>query len=791
MPKIAPWLLLIGLATLGCGPANVDDAEAQVLAALERGDRVAAIEVLEGFTAPDAAGTVRVASLWATVGEATRALWLLEDAARAHPEDAAIHVALARVSLLLANPARALEAASVVPADSEQHVDAILLRAQAQLALGRLEDALALYDEAQRLYPDRPESRLMRITTLQREAKWDEALAAIGEAREDIATLEDEAAALASSRWLDQNEAQVLARQGKEDEAIAALRRQVERDPDAIGSWQLLVPLLVKKERREEAEALVFAALEGDPPRLALYPLAATLHESAGRRQEADRLLAAVLDEAKDASAHLAVARLEMGREDYDAALATLRTASQRFPDATDPHTERFELLLALERTDEARAERDLLSEGLSDQDPRHDYLEARLLLADGQAEAALALFETLVPRLDRAATQYWFGAALEATGDLPGARRRYSLATHRDRNWTAPFAAQLQLARARGDWRDAVSQGRSLARLAPTEAAGWLAMAEAAAELGEAELAEETARRAVALAPDDWQGHVALARALREGGKVEEALASLDAAADAPDAAVPLAAERALILGRTGRLDEALLAVDEALAVHPEVAELHDVRGTLLYVMARADEGDRAIARAIELAPDQPRAYWNRCRYRASTARHAEARSDCERAAALMPGNPEAQFVLGVVLAGLGERDAAIAAYRSAAALDLRDARPRNNLAALLRETGDLEGALEAAQEAYRLEETNPHVLDTLGVLYLEQGLASRAVALLEKAHGGLAGDAKVELNLARAYLAAERPEEARTHLAALREREDLEAPVRAAVEEAHAALP
>ena len=100
---------------------------------------------------------------------------------------------------------------------------------------------------------------------------------------------------------------------------------------------------------------------------------------------------------------------------------------------------------------------------------------------------------------------------------------------------------------------------------------------------------------------------------------------------------------------------------------------------------------------------------------------------------------------MLGVSLQWLHERRAAVAAYRRAAALDQRDMRPRNNLAELLAADGDLDGALAAAQEAYRLDEQNPHVMDTLGALYLRKGLAERLDMIRESNPGVeilLAGD-------------------------------------------------
>ena len=70
-----------------------------------------------------------------------------------------------------------------------------------------------------------------------------------------------------------------------------------------------------------------------------------------------------------------------------------------------------------------------------------------------GTPECGKRLTE-LAPRLDRAATQFWLGRALEETGDTNGARRRYGLAQQRDRSWTAPTMALIALEQRRGAWR-------------------------------------------------------------------------------------------------------------------------------------------------------------------------------------------------------------------------------------------------------------------------------------------------------------------------------------------------
>jgi tetratricopeptide (TPR) repeat protein len=446
---------------------------------------------------------------------------------------------------------------------------------------------------------------------------------------------------------------------------------------------------------------------------------------------------------------------------DPAAARDVLDEALARAPDAAALRLLRTETLLAEGQLELARAELGRLRAVTFDGDPQLEYLGARLALAEGDARGAAERLRDLAPRLDTAATQYWLGRALEASGDLQGARRRYALAEHRDRAWTAPAVAQIALAQRSGDWRAVAGAAEGLVRRAPHELAGWVAMVEALENLGDGAAAERVARDSLERFPDRAEPQLLLARALRAQDRTDEALAALEAA-QRLEPSRDLDAERVATLGLGGRVEQGIEVAREALVREPDSAALQAALASLLFAAGAADEGARATDRALALAPDEPRPLRVRCEFRASVRDWAGARDDCTRYVAARPDDAGARFMLGVALGGLGDTDGAAAAYRRAAALDERDARPRNNLAELLAARGDLDGALASAQEAYRLDEKNPYVMDTLGVLYVKKGLPERGVSLLEEAHAGLPEVPEVALHLADAYRAVGRADAA-----------------------------
>jgi tetratricopeptide (TPR) repeat protein len=791
-PRLRAVVLGIVLA-LACTPPEerAEQARETIEESIARGDREAALEAVDDLRASadeTADAQLELAQLLVRAGNAPEAGWLLEDAVRRHPDRADLALALTRVSLLLGNPARAREVADGITPEVEQHADALVLRAQAELQLGDLERALVTLADAERLYPDRPEARLARIATLLSEDKEDEARTAIEETRAGLAGDDEETLAL--RRRLNFTLAQIQAEQGETEAALAAMDAMLDADPTDLMAWQALVQVLAKNERAEEALARVEAALTADEPPAPLHALAAQMHAALGNNEAAEAALRTYAEGSDAAVAYQPLVSFHSARGDAEATLTVLDEALARFPDEPTLRLQRAEALLAAERVDEAREERRRFREATFDGDPQVEYLDARLALAAGDAEGAARRLTKLAPQLDRASTQFWIGRALEQSGDLEGARRRYALAQRRDPAWTAPPAALIALEQRRGDWRAVAGLARALVTRAPREMGAWSALVAALENLGEGEAAEQVALQCLERFPDRPEPQLLRARALRAQGRTDEALAAL-AEAERQGATPQLAAARIRTLGMGGRVDAGVAAGRAAVAAYPEEPEVHAALASLLFASAAEEEGARATDRALALDPDEPAPLRERCVFRASTGRWAGARDDCTRYLDARPEDAEVAFIRGVALHQLGETQEAVAAYRRAAALDERDARPHNNLAGLLAEKGDLDGALAAAQEAYRLDETNPYVMDTLGALYLEKGLVDRAISVLEDAHQGAPELADAQLHLGLAYRDAGRTPEARTLLAAVGASQSARPELRASAKEALDSLP
>ena len=795
MQRLPTWYLVVCLFLLvtllsGCPTPEerAEEARAEARHALETGQRAEAVAALKRLraTQPDTPEALNeLVGLLIQAGEAPQAVWVLEEGLERFPERDDLRLSLATTALLTNNPSLAGRTLRAIPASSEQHATSLLLLAQAELQLGHLGQALDLLAAGERTYPEIAQFNVSRIATLLAENRFDEARVIIARVRGE-ATPEVLAHLRRQEASLNQRDVQArIAAEQSTSVPLARLSELVDEDSEDLTLWQALVESSVRAGRLTEALERLESATKESPDHVALLYLTAQLRAMRGEPEEAQLLLEAVVERVPSPSAYLALGNFLMGRDQAQDAERIYAVAALAFPEAVQLRKYRVEALLALDDLDGARAEFGRFRE-LAPHDPHVEYLIARLELAEGDADAAVARLRELVPDFDQAATQFWLGAALEAAGDPAGASRRYQLAIIRDPAQPAPYRGAIHLAEQRGDWRAVVGLAELLVVRVPGAVDGWLALLQSLLQLEEPEQAEKLARQGVQRFPEDPEVRSLWVRALLASGRFDEAMQALDDAVSKTGASPALDAERALALGIAGRVAEGLALANEALEKHPDEVRLHGVRAALSFQAGDAETGAAAVERALDLSPENPSPLRMRAQFRAATGRLEGARADCERYLAIRPEDTEVHFILAVVHEKAGRFDAAIRSYRRAAELDRNSFEPRNNLADLLQRRGDLDAALEMAQEAYALADDNPYVADTLGWMYVEKGLVDRGVSLLEEAHRGIPEHPVVQLHLALAYLEASRRDDARRLLVELRPRAQADAALLGQVDDA-----
>ena len=792
-------LLIAASVASSCTPRaeRLEDARVEVREALGRGERDRALVAIASLSRslPDTPeSSIEVARLLVAAGSAPEAAWRLEDAWRRDPERPDLQLALARVSLLVGDPSRARHlAARVASRSAEDALEAAMVLARAELALGDPGACLEILGEAETRFPDRSEARLARIATLIAEGQEQLARDAVEQLTNDLEAgridLSEVSPGGELRRMLVITLAELELRLDLPEQSLARLAALRDEDPADVTRWRAWTVAMARAGRTEDALHHLRSELAASRPPAELFLLASQLQLAKGDRVAARGSLDAYRARASTAAGHVPRIDLALREHDSEEALQLVREALAAHP--ASPLLQALQCEIQLERGDleAARATLHVLRALRPADDPRIDFLEARLRLAEGDAGEAATRLAALAPRLDDAATHYWLARALLDQGDVRGARLRYGVAAQRDPRWAAPLVALLELALRERDWPTAVGQARWLLRLDAGDRAAWSALVTGLVELGQAEEAERVAVAAGEGFRGESFAQVLLVRSLRAQGRTSEALAILDARrSDEGDE--DWEAERSLTLGMAGRLDEGIAVVENALLRSPEEARLHAVHASLLFAAGDAEAGAKATDRALALDAADIAPLRARCRFRAATADWAGAGADCQRYVEMVPGDGDAWFVLGVVQAGSGDPGSAIASYRTALALRERDPRPRNNLAALLAARGELVEALQHAQEAFRLAPDDPDVVDTLASLYLERQLPQRARILLEEARADGRTSPWIEYRLAIVYRALDRESEARGILSELHGRELADPRLRVAVTEALRAI-
>jgi predicted Zn-dependent protease len=754
--------LLAGLAA-GCtsDEERAERAWSDARAALARADPQAlreSLAVLRAVQPDDPDALLELTTLMAQAGEAPQALWLLEAGIGRFPSRDDLRVQLGHVALILGNPARARSAVEAVAENSPEHLSALLVRAQSDLALGDLDRALETLEAAAHRYPDDPRVRTARIATLVRERRLPEAAEAIADAKRAGIVLE-------GSDSLDVLAARIEIANEDAPAALDRLEARTLEDPTDLAALELLVALLLGTGRGDDAAARVTRALEAAPEQLETWRLRARVELARGNPDAAEAAMVHYAERTGSPTGVVALSRFYASRGDPARAAAVLDDGVRSFPDDAMLRMHLAESWIDVGRLGAAEDELARFRER-SPGDPHVAYLEARLALARGDAAAAATTLSALVPRLDRAYTQYWLGRALEARGDAEGAERRYGLSLLRDPGHDAAVIALLRLAEQRAAWDAVAGYAVQLVERAPQRSEGYATAVTALVRAGEPTRAEAIARLYRARFPEAAEPVALLVLALRAQGRSEDAWATL---AEVPERAPVLRREEALLLASEGRDAEAIAMLHETIAAHPEAARLQATLAALLFRAGDGAGGSAATDRALALDPDDLAPLKLRARFRAASGAAAAALRDCDRYLAERPRDAEVHFMRGVLLAGAGRNDEAEAAYRRTIALDERAFAARNNLALLLEASGRPDEALEVAQQAYALAADRPEVVDTLGVLYLRHGLPRRGAALLEKAHASDPQRPLTRLHLALAYREVGRPEESRALLEAL----------------------
>lgn len=309
----------------------------------------------------------------------------------------------------------------------------------------------------------------------------------------------------------------------------------------------------------------------------------------------------------------------------------------------------------------------------------------------------------------------------------------------------------------------------RSKRAAAPGAADSLLATAVQAFQQGRPDIAERSARDALALAPDHpvalhllgviarqrgahQDAHDLLSRAVAVQPDYAPAYSDLgavcfdlnlyDEAADTHErglALLPNDIGHAMNLGNArraqGNLDAAVASYERALALAPGLAGAHASIGMVRRQQRNREDAIRHLRRALELDGNLAPAWVNLGKALAEFGDYGAAKPALERALQLAPNDAELWFYLGAAGRAAGDRNAALAAFTRATELRPDFATAHNNRGLVLFEMERLDEAVDAYEAALAIEPEFADALVNLGSARREHGRIEDAIELYERA--------------------------------------------------------
>nr|MBP7693901.1 tetratricopeptide repeat protein [Anaerolineales bacterium] len=573
----------------------------------------------------------------------------------------------------------------------------------------------------------------------------------------------------------------------------------------------------------DPAVAAVFASLKPDPHlwqpgRLALAVYAARHPETEGAAE------AWLLGPGRDrlAAAYMRLLSAEPALDPIDDALPAALALRLRGQATTDWHAIAAEAVtqpdrwrLPLQYVAGLDATPEALLRGLLESTPAGAALAADCLTANFSTEAGFAL---LAGAGGAAPAAHWLalGRRLKALGAAPLARRLLARASEDAPRPVNP-AGDPQLTAALADHALLVAGGDDFTAAHPALVEAWTAVRGLRAEIAGqiALLAAAAGAPSVALAayqdalsdrPTEAAYTLGLARAYLDLNEPAQALAALASVTEDPRAPA-LVARAQFAAGDLPAARAALEALDTTALTQPaELTETADI----LQLTGQPAAAGRCRQAAAERAGLDPALHLAAARALADQNAWPEAVAAAQEAAALAPADPEARELLGQTLLAAGQAAAALPHFQSALTYQPERVTAGLGLAQAALTAGQPERALEAARRTLTLTpaaapQGEAHVLMGQALAQLQrhpeafehfcqasalvphapgpwramahyhrsQGEAAQAIQALEAGRQALKladspALAPVLLDLADAYLALERPDEA---LSVLRE--------------------
>jgi putative PEP-CTERM system TPR-repeat lipoprotein len=614
-------------------------------------------ERAEALGAPRETIALGLAEAWTVLGEADRALELLDSTAATLADDTEYWTVRAEALIRAgraAEVARALEQGEQVGDGGSR---ARIAQARAALALGGVLEAEALLNAALGAAPNDPEILITRADLFARTGRLDEAAVDL-----------QRAADLYAARLLSSREigvllalAQLHLARNDLDAAQATATRLTEQAPQAQLTAYLSGLVEFRRGNFDRAAGLIEPLVNAVPANAQFRALLGAIHLARGSVGQAEQQFLTVLaTNPRDPAAVKLLAETRLRQQRPEAALDALRAVQDTATE--DPQ---IGFLSGLANLLAGNPEQGLLYlEQAASLDPANELLRlqlARAYLAAGRSADA----STLLQRSFAGGT-----ASLEAgllrffadirtgspdTGDTAAAEL---LAEFPDEPLAlTAVAIHLQL---QGQNERARELFERAAALETEGATARLFVAAALVQEGRADEAEQLLAEILETQPDNAQVLTARAQLLAGRGELDQAALLLTRAAEHSPSIAPRLALAQLRL-RQSDLEAARRELEIAAEIAPDNAELAAMRGVLAFAEGRADEAVELLRSAEAALPNRLGVTLALAQAEVASGDADSARTTLRRVLEIAPRSLPVRFALGGVELRLGNPEEAL----------------------------------------------------------------------------------------------------------------------------------
>lgn len=282
--------------------------------------------------------------------------------------------------------------------------------------------------------------------------------------------------------------------------------------------------------------------------------------------------------------------------------------------------------------------------------------------------------------------------------------------------------------------------------------------------ETGDIEGARATLAHWVRIAPDSAVARLMLAESLLRARQFKDAQAELNQAIKLNPQYLPARIGELRFLTQSAQFDKAREASRRLLGDFGEQPEVLAATGWHALMSGDFATAENHLGRALAANPDtetallHARALWGQ-------NKHAETFAQLNGWLETHPEDSAALLHLAGAHLNLGQDAEAVAAYQRVLKLHPEHVPTLNNIAWLSRQSNPDE-ALRLARRAHELAPLDPHVLDTLGMLYFERRDLTQANWFLTQALAQNPEDQQIRIHMARVQIAQGKTAEARAAL-------------------------